>query len=106
MRMISTRFAVPFPALRPPARYCHRILLCIATMVALAFSEPAIAQTIVTGTVHDASGNGIQNVSVALKTGRAVTTTNNSGNFSISLPGLNGTLVFTHVGYQTIEIAI
>src|SRR5687768_9202181 len=100
MKMIRKGFALPFPALRPPTSYGHRILLYIATIVALGFSEPAIAQTIVTGTVNDAGGNGIQNVSIALKNGSAVSSTNNSGNFSISVPGLNSILVFTHVGYQ------
>lgn len=64
------------------------------------------AQNRVTGTVNDAnSSTGIAGVSILVKGTKTGTTTDAQGKFSINTP-LNGTLIFTLVGYASKEIAI
>jgi TonB-dependent SusC/RagA subfamily outer membrane receptor len=62
----------------------------------------------VSGTVRDSAGQGIQGVNVLLKNSTTGTTTNNDGNYTLSLPAnkMNGTLVFSYVGYNTREFPI
>ncbi len=60
----------------------------------------------ITGTVIDAStGEPIAFASVQLKGTMTGTTTNESGKYTINAPG-NGTLIFSFIGYTTVEIAI
>lgn len=60
----------------------------------------------VKGKVTDENGAGLQGVSILLKGTSNGTGTDASGNFSLSVPNLNGTLVVSSVGYTTQEIPI
>lgn len=61
----------------------------------------------VTGTVTDAGdGSGLPGVTVTVKDGTVNTMTNADGSFSFSVPSAATTLVFSYVGYQTIEAEI
>jgi TonB-linked SusC/RagA family outer membrane protein len=71
----------------------------------LCIMQFAMAQTQVTGRVTDATGNGIPGVTVAVKNTNSATVTGENGSFTISAPA-NSRLVFTYVGYQTIERAV
>lgn len=51
----------------------------------------------------DESSNPITGVTVQLKNGSTSTTTNATGNFSISVPDRNAVLVFSYVGYENFE---
>jgi len=59
----------------------------------------------VTGTVSDQTGNKLLGVSVSVKGTTVGTTTNSSGGYSISA-GSNATLVFSYIGYLTLEQAV
>ena len=59
----------------------------------------------ITGTVTDANGP-LPGVNVKLKGTSIGATTDASGNYKLSVPDGNGTLVFSFVGYTTQEIAI
>ena len=60
----------------------------------------------ITGTVIDAStGEPVAFASVQLKGTMTGTTTNESGKYTINAPG-NGTLIFSFIGYTTVEVAI
>ncbi len=60
----------------------------------------------VTGIVTDASGTPVSNASVLVKNTQIGTTTNEQGQFSLSVP-LNGqTLVITYVGFTLMEVGI
>jgi TonB-linked SusC/RagA family outer membrane protein len=73
------------------------LLLCISA---------ARAQT-VTGTVSDEKGTKLLNVSVVVKGSTQGTATDADGKYSISVPaGNNVTLVFSSVGFKTVEEAI
>jgi TonB-dependent starch-binding outer membrane protein SusC len=81
-----------------------RLTLLLAFLLVLL--QGAFSQTrTVTGTVTDQSGVGVPGVTVSIKgTNNAVVTTE-TGSFSISAPS-NATLVFSSVGYGTIEIPV
>ena len=52
----------------------------------------------VTGKVVDSAQNGLPNVTVKIKKQSGGTTTDASGNFSISVPNSSAVLVFDYVG--------
>ncbi len=63
------------------------------------------AQNVVTGKVTDSrDGTGIPGVTVAIKNSNQSTVTTQDGTFSISTSA-NSTLIFTYVGYKTVERA-
>src|SRR5262245_19829208 len=62
------------------------------------------AQT-VTGTVSDVKGTKLSMVTVAVKGTSLGTATDMNGKFSIPAPA-NATLIFSSVGFKTIEVAV
>lgn len=72
--------------------------------------NPAVSQPIVQqqvgGKVTDTDGQPLAGVTVALKGGTAGTVTNEDGSFSLTLPSLNGVLVFSFLGYESQETAL
>ena len=55
------------------------------------------------GRVTDNSGNPLSNVSVLLKGSTIGSTTSSDGSYTISVPNSKSVLVFSYVGYQTME---
>lgn len=75
-------------------------------LIAVKDAETAAApDQVVTGTVRGEGNAPISGVSVQVKGTTRGTTTNENGQFTISVPE-NSTLVFTYVGYTTQEIAV
>src|SRR5687768_7256478 len=71
----------------------------------LLLSTTLFAQTkTITGRVTDATGAGAINVTVAIKGQNIATTTNESGQYSMTVPQTTSTLVFSSVGYSTREV--
>jgi len=60
----------------------------------------------VTGRVVDSAQNGLPNVTVKIKKQSGGTTTDASGNFSISVPNSSAVLVFDYVGMQSQEVTV
>jgi TonB-dependent starch-binding outer membrane protein SusC len=60
----------------------------------------------VTGRVTDEKGEGLPGVSVILKGTTTGTATDVNGGYSLNVPDLTGTLVFSFVGYLTQEIPL
>ena len=73
------------------------ILLSLVTVVSYAQAR------VVTGNVMDANGSPLQAVTVSAKNSAAATQTDETGSFSIAVPADETTLVFTSVGYATLE---
>lgn len=69
-------------------------------------SAGALAQTTVTGAIKDAQGGALPGVTIAEKAGKATSTSDGLGKYSITVSNANSVLVFTHTGYQLQEIAI
>lgn len=64
-------------------------------------------ETSVSGRVTDADeGVGLPGVNVVLQGTTSGTVTDENGNYSLTVPSLNGTLIFTFVGMATQEVAI
>ncbi|NTS43974.1 TonB-dependent receptor [Flavisolibacter sp. BT320] len=78
----------------------NRLLWVVA--VCLLGTMQLMAQTTITGRVTDETQNALSGVSVVVKGTSNGTTTDANGNFTISA-GPNSTLVFSYVGYGTIE---
>jgi TonB-linked SusC/RagA family outer membrane protein len=75
-------------------------LVAILFCYQLAWSQ---AKTI-TGKVSDAkTGSAISGVSVLLKGSRTGTVTNNDGTYSLSVPSPSSILIFSSVGFETVE---
>ena len=72
------------------------------------FASGAVQQgIIVTGTVtSEDDGSSLPGVNVVIKGTARGTTTDSDGNFSISVPDENTSLVFSFIGYTSQEIAV
>lgn len=81
-------------------------LLKITFFLFFCFSlQNAFAQsTIVTGKVTGQAGEPISGASVQIKGTNKGTSTDNNGNFSLSVPNANSTLVITSLGFERNEI--
>ncbi len=66
----------------------------------------AIAQHAVTGTVKDAAGEPVPGVNVLEKGTYNGASTNANGAYSLKVSSPNATLVFSHIGYGTQEVAL
>jgi TonB-dependent starch-binding outer membrane protein SusC len=66
------------------------------------------ADVTITGRVTDENGAGINFVSVTVKGSSIGTTTNASGNFTVSIPDnvTDAVLVFSNIGYENQEVAV
>lgn len=77
------------------------LLLLVGTVTA------SFAQNFtVKGKVVDDQGQALPGVSIVLKGTTTGSVSDNGGNYSLSVPNGNGTLVFSFIGYLTQEIAV
>ena len=70
------------------------------------FTNSAFAQAVINGQVRDENSKPVAGVTVQLKNAANATVTDESGNFSLSVPTTKGVLVFTFVGYAPKEVGI
>jgi TonB-linked SusC/RagA family outer membrane protein len=83
------------------------IILLFLLWTGLGLAHMAAAQGLtITGTVQDNNGDRLPGVTVLLKGATLAAPTDTEGRYSISVPGGNGTLVFSYIGFQAQEIAI
>ncbi|MFC5411158.1 SusC/RagA family TonB-linked outer membrane protein [Larkinella bovis] len=69
--------------------------------------EIAVQERRISGRVTaEENGEGLPGVSVALKNTTRGTTTDASGNYTLSVPNEGGTLVFSFIGYVTQEVPV
>ena len=69
-------------------------------------NQVEVADIRVTGRVSGPGGTPLSGVSVSIKGTSTGTTTNESGNYSISVPDKQSTLVFSYVGFGTQEVVV
>lgn len=77
-----------------------------ATVKLHAPANIGIAQFIVRGKVTDSLGNPLTGVSVSLKGSSNGTVTNSDGDYSLTLENGTGILVFSFIGYKTMEVPV
>ena len=83
------------------------LLLIINAATSYSQTSPARQQsTVITGKVSDVSNSPLNSVSISIKEHTGGTSTDNSGNFTLSVPDKNATLVFSFVGYTTEEVPL
>lgn len=70
------------------------------------YSQPTTAGQKVSGKIIDENSNPLIGVSVTVKGASQGTSTDENGNFSITAPSANSTLVISYQGYATQEIAL
>lgn len=64
-------------------------------------------QETLSGSVRDAStGEPLPGVNVVITGTSSGTTTDLNGNFELTIPSLNDTLIFSYIGYQSLEVPI
>ncbi|TVQ67733.1 MAG: SusC/RagA family TonB-linked outer membrane protein [Balneolaceae bacterium] len=79
----------------------------LASMLILGTAISSLAQTTVQGTVTDAeSGEVLTGVNIVIAGTLEGTTTDLDGNFELTVPSLNETLVVSFIGYQRQRVAI
>ncbi len=69
-------------------------------------NETIIAEQSVSGIVTDEKGQALPGVSVLVKNTNRGTTTDGKGQYKISVPEANATLVFSFVGYKKQEVSV
>ncbi|MES2430161.1 MAG: TonB-dependent receptor [Bacteroidota bacterium] len=85
-----------------------KLFSIIISIACLFFSQTICATSpniIVTGKVTDESGVGLVGASVKIQGSSEGTSTNTSGEYSISVAE-NGILIFSYIGYETKEISV
>jgi Ca-activated chloride channel family protein len=82
--------------------------ICLLTLIfAFLFVQSSFSQTAVTGTVTDKNtGDPLQGVSVVEKETGNGTITDQHGNFRLFVTNPKRTLVFTCIGYNTLEVKL
>lgn len=68
---------------------------------------PSFAQEhLVKGVIKDALGNPIPGATIQVKGGAKGTSSGSDGSYSLSLPGINATLIVSYVGFSTMTVEV
>ncbi len=83
------------------------LMLLLSTMATQAGTHPATMARTITGKVtSQADGSALAGVNIILKGTQTGTSSDASGNYSISVPNDNSVLVFSFIGYQSLERSV
>ncbi|MDR0845492.1 MAG: carboxypeptidase-like regulatory domain-containing protein, partial [Tannerella sp.] len=84
-------------------RVTFLLFLCnLVAMQAAIFAQG----TVVSGLVTDETGESLPGVNISIKGTTTGVISDINGNYSISVPGRDATLVFSYIGYATQEVAV
>ncbi|OJX88293.1 MAG: SusC/RagA family TonB-linked outer membrane protein [Paludibacter sp. 47-17] len=83
-----------------------RLVKFLAMLALVLISSGLAAQITVTGTVFDEAGESLPGVNIILKGQDKGTITDFDGKFSLPVPNVNSVLVFSYLGYQTVEMKV
>lgn len=80
----------------------------MGTNLIIVKEEPVVAapDVVIRGKITDEGGVGLAGVSIVVKGTSIGTTTNNDGNFTLSVPSSDVTLVISSIGYDGQEVAL
>ncbi len=82
------------------------LLLCCVTGLTLSAQLSSSGPRTITGTVSDDTGEPLPGAYITVKGSTLGTTTDVEGEYTISLPGAANTLVFSFLGFGTIEVLV
>jgi TonB-dependent starch-binding outer membrane protein SusC len=91
-----------------PQQLIPKFIVSIALLFGLFFVQPLLAQNAtisVTGKVTSVGNQPIEGANISLKGGGKVTTSDKNGKYTINVPN-NATLVYSFVGYASIQAAV
>ncbi|MDO1445500.1 TonB-dependent receptor [Rhodocytophaga aerolata] len=77
-----------------------------SSLVAAVHEHTKPVAVTITGKVVDEENQALPGVNVLLKGSTSGTTTDMDGNYTLSIPDANGTLVFSYIGYTTQEVPL
>jgi TonB-dependent starch-binding outer membrane protein SusC len=77
--------------------------LSVLVLLLVLSSATVLAQRTVTGTISDEFGDGMPGVTVLVKGTTTGTATDIDGRFSLNVPSNESVLVFSFIGYKTVE---
>ena len=83
-----------------------RVLFMIVPVLLFVLAFHPVNTITVTGKVTDDKGIPVSNAFVAVKGTKNATTTSSDGSYSITVASLKETLVFSCVGYKSVEIRL
>ena len=83
---------------------CKRIALLVLLLQCVSFL--AYSQSVVKGKVVDENNEPVVGATVQLKNAATATTTDASGDFTLTVPSATGVLVFSSVGYTPTELPV
>ena len=75
-------------------------------LILLSLKLSAQGQIQITGTVYDDEGETLPGVTIMIKGVTQGTTTNFDGKFSLNVPDANTILVFSYIGFETLEMKV
>jgi TonB-dependent starch-binding outer membrane protein SusC len=87
------------PNLRDP----WRIKICLTLLIMVLAPAALFAQQTVSGKITDETGNGMPGVNILVKGTSTGTTSDTNGQYSIEVQGQDAVLVFSFIGYSTVE---
>ncbi|MDE7126580.1 MAG: SusC/RagA family TonB-linked outer membrane protein, partial [Bacteroidales bacterium] len=90
----------------PKCRYILGFTLCLCLLLLSAASARGQDKITVTGNVSDENDIPIAGANISVKNTVNGTFTDYDGNYSIVIDGPGGVLVFSFLGYETVEVAI
>src|SRR5690554_1004500 len=92
----------------PSSPNMHKCFLysCFLIFTLLSFTSLYAQQRVVTGHVNSIDGTSLPGVSIQVKGSSVGTSTDLSGNYSLSLSANANTLVFSYIGYLSQEVAV
>jgi len=82
------------------------LILLIVSFSVVSGALTEFQQQTISGMVTDTKGEPLTGVNVVIKGTTFGTTTNIDGKYALNAPDRNGTLVFTFIGYNTMEIPV
>lgn len=86
--------------------YLTLIKVSILTLFFFSYSSAFFAQGTLTGKVTDNQGDGLIGASILVKSTASGTVTDYDGNYSVSVPAGDQTIVISYTGYATQEIML
>lgn len=81
--------------------WLHISRSCALVIALLVCTVSAFAQSKITGRVVDDQQQGLPGVSVVVKGTTTGSVTDATGNYALTAPNKNGTLVFSYIGFTT-----
>ncbi|HEV8506191.1 MAG TPA: TonB-dependent receptor [Chitinophagaceae bacterium] len=85
----------------------RKLLQSIILPAMLLFSQLSFAQDrVITGRVTDSTGTGVAGVTITARGTQTTTQTNNDGSFRITVPSSIDALIFSSVGFTTLQVPV